>query len=147
MGTTNSNNKEEEEEKSYWKELKNNYEKEYEEIAINNQFINNCTIQKFFNLFLSDNAKYSIQYFQTNIIKDTDLQVTPWTIDNDTNTNTNLIIDKYSRTIKFIHHFSSSSTTTAIIGPSSTRGIKYQSYRIAKSKKNNIIVVNTITKL
>merc|ERR1711862_750549 len=143
MGTTNSNNKEEEEEKSYWKELKNNYEKEYEEIAINNQIINNFTIQKFFNLFLSDNAKYSIQYFQTNIIKDTDLQITPWTIDNDTN----LIIDKYSRTIKFIHHLSSSSPTTAIIGPSSTRGIKYQSYRIAKSKKNNIIVVNTITKL
>jgi hypothetical protein len=75
-----------------------------------------CSLDTFFQQFLADNAPYSLLRYQSDYIKDQDVNITPWSIDQDGN---------YTRTLTFTHPIKNSFG----LGPSSAHTTRRQLLR------------------
>lgn len=107
----------------------------YPETIIQSYPIPNLSIEEFYKHFLHDDAKWSFQTFQQEVIKDENIQITPWK-ENDDNKNNNIHDDnsnnatnkalplsssqQQSRSMSFIH------PRNAKLGPSTALTRKEQ---------------------
>jgi hypothetical protein len=82
----------------------------------------------FFQQFLADNAPYSLDRYQRDYIKDQDVKITTWHVDQDGN---------YSRTLTFTHPIKNALG----LGPSSARTTRHQ--RLCRFRGHGMVLENT----
>lgn len=87
-----------------------------------------CSLDVFFQQCLADNAPYSLDRYQRDYIKDQDVKITTWHVDQDGN---------YSRTLTFTHPIKN----TLGLGPSAARTTRHQ--RLCRFRGHGMILENT----
>lgn len=116
----------------------------YPECIIQSYAIPNLTMDEFYNHFLSDDAQWSFQVFQRRIIKDDNIQVTPWKDmnqkDNDckgkgsSKHSPSTTTMQQSRLMSFIH------PRSAKLGPSTAQTRKEQICTLYKKPSQGIVL-------
>jgi hypothetical protein len=87
-----------------------------------------CSLDTFFHHFLADNAPYSLDRYQRDYIKDRDVKITTWHVDQDGN---------YSRTLTFTHPIKNALG----LGPSSARTTRQQ--RLCRFRGHGMVLENS----
>ena len=124
-----------------WQNVKKNSVDLYSEVAVHSQTVP-ISLMDYYKSFIADDAPHSMALFQANIIKDTNVQATPW---NEIN-NVAVATDKggeehyeeYKRTSTSLHN------RKARVGPASVPLERKQTYRKYASHG---IAVNTVLKM
>ena len=106
-------------------DMKTDFESKYPIPIIQSYHIPKLTVDDFFTKFLHDDAQWSFQVFQQNVIKDQNIDVTPWQQEQGVQTHepsrNRISIQQQSRSLSFLHP-----RKKAKIGPSTALTKKEQ---------------------
>lgn len=93
-----------------------------------------CTLDEYFDLFLSDDATHSFTHFQNDVISDKEVTLTDWTTSDEAIRCTG-VVKEYHRTLSFTHPIKSS------IGPSEARTQRRQTLK--RFSSHGMILTNS----
>ena len=126
-------------------DMKTDFESKYPISIIESHHIPNLSVDDFFKTFLHDDAQWSLQVFQQNVIKDQNIDVTPWQQEGGVNeaTHNSMFRQKHqSRSLSFLHP-----RKKAKIGPSTALTNKEQKCTLLYQQQSiKGIVLHTSTK-